>query len=168
MSALDAAAELVLERARAAGVMVATAESCTGGMVGAALTAIAGSSSVYERGVITYSNAAKISLLGVRQETLEAHGAVSEAVALEMARGLAGRSEAGLTVSVTGIAGPGGSEFKPEGMVCFGIACVQSGKDYAETVQFGALGRAMVREKAAEHALIMLAQQLELMLADGQ
>ena len=112
----------ILERARAAGVRIATAESCTGGMVAAALTDIAGSSDVVERGLVTYSNAAKRELLGVRAETLAAHGAVSEQVAREMADGALARAPVGLAVSITGIAGPGGSEFKPEGRVCFALA----------------------------------------------
>jgi nicotinamide-nucleotide amidase len=136
---------------RAKGVKVATAESCTGGMVGAALTDIAGSSDVYERGVITYSNAAKIALLGVQAETLDAHGAVSEQVAAEMATGLLARAPVGIAVSVTGIAGPGGSDHKPEGRVCFGLATATGIR--TETVDFGAPGRAQVRAAATAHAL---------------
>ncbi len=108
--------------ARYWGLRIATAESCTGGMVAAALTDVAGSSDVFDRGFVTYSNAAKIEMLGVRAETLAAHGAVSEAVAREMAEGALAQSAAELAVSITGIAGPGGSEFKPEGRVCFGLA----------------------------------------------
>ncbi|MFZ1512267.1 MAG: CinA family protein, partial [Tabrizicola sp.] len=104
----------LLARARGRGLRIATAESCTGGMVAVALTDVAGSSDVFERGFVTYSNAAKIEVLGVGPETLEAHGAVSEAVAREMAEGALARSRADLAVSITGIAGPGGSEFKPE------------------------------------------------------
>ncbi|MAM60174.1 CinA family protein [Maritimibacter sp. UBA3975] len=145
----------LLDLCRAAGLKIATAESCTGGMVGAALTDIAGSSDVYERGFITYSNAAKIAMLGVSPATLEAHGAVSEAVAREMADGALARSEADLAVSITGIAGPGGSEHKPEGRVCFGLA--RAGTTQVETVDFGALGRAGVRAAARDHALALLA-----------
>src|SRR5690606_21805659 len=105
----------VLARARAAGLRIATAESCTGGMVAAALTDVAGSSDVFDRGFVTYSNAAKEAMLGVSAATLAAHGAVSEEVAREMAEGALSHSLAGLAVSITGIAGPGGSEFKPEG-----------------------------------------------------
>ena len=95
----------ILALCRAKGLKVATAESCTGGMVGAALTDIAGSSDVYERGVITYSNAAKQALIGVRAETLDAFGAVSEEVAAEMAAGLLAAAPVDIAVSVTGIAG---------------------------------------------------------------
>ncbi len=139
--------------------MIATAESCTGGLVAAALTEVAGASEVFERGFVTYSNAAKIAMLGVRAETLAAHGAVSEAVAREMAEGALARSQAGLAISVTGIAGPGGSEFKPEGRVCFGLAVLGS-LPQTETVEFGALGRAEVRLAARDHALGLLAAAL--------
>ncbi|MDZ4135073.1 MAG: nicotinamide-nucleotide amidohydrolase family protein, partial [Paracoccaceae bacterium] len=115
-------AAALLAAARARGARIATAESCTGGMISAALTDIAGSSDVFDRGFVTYSNAAKTDMLGVRGQTLAEYGAVSEAVAREMAEGALARSLAMLAVSVTGIAGPGGSEFKPEGRVCFGLA----------------------------------------------
>ena len=141
----------VLALCRAHGLTVATAESCTGGMVGAALTDVAGSSDVYERGVITYSNGAKVALLGVKPETLDACGAVSEAVAREMAEGLLARAPVDIAVSVTGIAGPGGSEHKPEGRVCFGLATRDG--CFTETVEFGAPGRAEVRTRARDHAL---------------
>lgn len=151
---LEALAREVLVRARAAGIMIATAESCTGGGTAAALTAIAGSSDVVDRGFVTYSNAAKIEMLGIRPETLEGFGAVSEEIAREMALGALQRSQAGLTVSVTGIAGPGGSEFKPEGRVCFGIATAKA--LHSETVEFGALGRSNVRRATTRHALNLL------------
>ena len=110
----------VLQRARYWGLRIATAESCTGGMVAAALTKLAGSSDVFDRGFVTYSNAAKMAMLGVQAQTLAAQGAVSEPVARQMAEGALDHSDASLAVSITGIAGPGGSEFKPEGRVCFG------------------------------------------------
>ncbi len=144
----------LLAAARAKGLTLATAESCTGGMVGAALTDVAGASDVYERGVITYSNAAKQTLLGVRAETLAAFGAVSEEVAREMAEGLLATAPVDIAVSVTGIAGPGGSEHKPEGRVCFGLA-TRAGCT-TETVEFGAPGRAGVRALARDHALALL------------
>jgi nicotinamide-nucleotide amidase len=124
-------------------------------MVAAALTDVAGSSDVFERGFVTYSNAAKVELLGVSEAALAAHGAVSEAVALEMADGALARSAADIAVAVTGIAGPGGSVVKPEGRVCFALA--RSGRQtLAETVEFGALGRAGVRKAATGHALQLI------------
>ena len=114
-------AEDILTKAKAQGVMISTAESCTGGMVFAALTDIAGSSAVMERGFITYTNDAKQEMLGVSKASLDAVGAVSEEVAREMAEGARAQSNAQLAVAITGIAGPGGSEHKPEGRVCFGI-----------------------------------------------
>ena len=151
-------AKNVVERASAAGIVIATVESCTGGMISAAITDIAGSSRVLDRGFVTYSNAAKMDMLGVFAETLDTHGAVSEQVAAEMAAGALKHSNATLTVSVTGIAGPGGSDFKPEGRVCFGIAT----KDCVETqqVDFGPLGRAGVRSATVSHALELLLQKL--------
>jgi len=148
----------VLDLARARGVMIATAESCTGGLISGRLTDIAGSSDVVERGFVTYSNAAKIEMLGIRPETLEAHGAVSEEIAAEMAQGALARSQAGLAVSVTGIAGPGGSEHKPEGRVCFGIADAWGVR--TETIEFGAIGRAEVRAATVDHALRLLTAAL--------
>lgn len=148
----------VLEAAKERQAMIAAAESCTGGMITASLTDIAGSSAVVERGFVTYTNAAKMQMLGVQAKTLADHGAVSEQVAAEMAQGALACSEAQLAVSVTGIAGPGGSEFKPEGRVCFGLA--HAGKTRTETVEFGALGRALVREAARDHALTLLLQEL--------
>ncbi len=149
----------LLDRAKAQGVMIATAESCTGGMVAAALTDIPGSSAVVDRGFVTYTNAAKQQMLGVRAETLDAHGAVSEEVAQEMADGALRNSGAQLIVSITGIAGPGGSEFKPEGRVCFGLA-VEGQRTVTETVEFGALGRDKVRLAARDHALDLLSRGL--------
>ena len=107
----------LLQKARYWGITIATAESCTGGMVAAALTDVAGSSDVFDRGFVTYSNAAKIAMLGVSATTLDTYGAVSEEVAQEMAEGALTQSGAQLAVSITGIAGPGGSDYKPEGRV---------------------------------------------------
>jgi nicotinamide-nucleotide amidase len=157
MAGVDVAA--LLDRARAAGVRIATAESCTGGMVAAALTDVAGSSDVFDRGFVTYSNAAKVAMLGVSEATLAAHGAVSEPVAAEMAEGALARADAALAVSITGIAGPGGSEFKPEGRVCFGLAR-RDAPLRVETVEFGAIGRDRVRAAARDHALWLLAGAL--------
>lgn len=152
--------EDLLDRARYRGLRIACAESCTGGMVAAALTDVSGSSDVFERGFVTYSNDAKVGMLGVQPLTLEAHGAVSEEVAREMALGALQQSRADLAVAITGIAGPGGSEHKPEGRVCFGIA--RSGREVVvETVEFGALGRAKVRAAARDHALGLLMSALD-------
>ncbi|WP_322892536.1 MULTISPECIES: CinA family protein [unclassified Yoonia] len=144
----------VLDAAKARGMMITTAESCTGGMISAALTDVAGSSAVFDRGFVTYTNAAKMQMLGVQKATLDAHGAVSEQVAAEMAQGALAHSNAQLSVSVTGIAGPGGSDHKPEGRVCFGIATTIECQ--TETIEFGALGRAQVRQASANHALGLL------------
>ena len=152
-------AEAVLRAAKEAGVMIATAESCTGGMIGAAITDVAGSSAIYDRGFITYTNAAKMDLLGVKEATLATHGAVSEEVAAEMAAGALAHSLADIAVSTTGIAGPGGSEHKPEGRVCFGLATAAGVR--TETVDFGALGRAKVRAAARDHALSLLLTALD-------
>ena len=150
----------ILATARARGILIASAESCTGGMIAAALTDIAGSSDVFDRGFVTYSNDAKIDMLGVGQETLTAHGAVSEQIAREMATGALTRSNATLAVATTGIAGPGGSEHKPEGRVCFGLA--QTGHPtQTQTIEFGPLGRAAVRAAATEYALGLLLQALD-------
>lgn len=145
----------LLAAARAAGAMLATAESCTAGLISGAITEVAGSSDVFDRGFVTYSNDAKTAMLGVRLETLAAHGAVSEEVAREMAEGALARSAATLAVSVTGIAGPGGSEHKPEGRVCFGIAA-KGQPTRTETVDFGAIGRGNVRAATVDHALDLL------------
>lgn len=141
----------VIEALKARGWMLATAESCTGGMIAAAITDVAGSSAVLDRGFVTYSNRAKEEMLGVRADVLSDHGAVSEEVAREMAAGALARSIAQVAVSVTGIAGPGGSEHKPEGRVCFALATRAGVR--TETVEFGALGRAEVRQATVEHAL---------------
>lgn len=149
----------LLDRARRAQVHIATAESCTGGLVAAALTDIPGSSDVVERGFVTYTNLAKEEMLGVSRASLDAYGAVSEQVAREMAEGALTHSAADLAVSITGIAGPGGSEFKPEGRVCFGLA-MTGRTTVTETVEFGALGRANVRAAARDHALALLDKAL--------
>lgn len=152
-SVLPLAAELV-RRAQANGAHVTAAESCTGGMVAAALTAVAGASAVFERGFVTYSNAAKVDMLGVAQNDLDAFGAVSEQVARAMARGALSRAGATVAVSISGIAGPGGSEFKPEGRVCFGWAT--PGNVDSKTIEYGPLGRGAVREAARDEALSLL------------
>ncbi|MEM1387353.1 MAG: CinA family protein [Pseudomonadota bacterium] len=153
---MKGAAETVLRRARAQGLRITTAESCTGGLLAGAITEVAGASDIFERGFITYSNPAKEAVLGVSADTLAQFGAVSEPVAGEMAMGAIAASQADLAVSVTGIAGPGGSEFKPEGRVCFGLAQRGSGVIRAETVEFGALGRSAVRAASVAYGLDLL------------
>lgn len=135
-------------------IMIATAESCTGGLIIAALTEISGSSAVVDRGFVTYSNEAKQKMLGVKQETLELFGAVSQDVAIEMARGAIRRSNAQLTVAVTGIAGPdGGTDEKPVGLVH--IAAKFGRKVLHEKRLFGALTRAEIRAETVRAALQM-------------
>jgi nicotinamide-nucleotide amidase len=148
-------AQRLLDKARAAGVVIATAESCTAGLIAGAITDVAGSSMIFDRGFVTYSNAAKVAMLGVLPRTLATHGAVSEEVAREMATGALSRSDATLAVAVTGIAGPGGSEHKPEGRVCFGLAA-RGRKPQSQTIDFGPLGRARVRAATVSHALDLL------------
>ena len=152
-------AERLLSLAVRRGLTIAAAESCTGGMLAARLTDLPGSSAVFLWGAVTYSNAAKRSMLGVSQVTLVAHGAVSEEVASEMARGARDRSGAALAIAITGIAGPGGSGTKPEGRVCFALATADGIS--AETVEFGARGRDAVRLAARDHALNLLLQAAE-------
>ena len=151
---LNALARRVIAAAQDRGVMLATAESCTGGMLSAALTDIPGCSAALDRAFVTYSNQAKVQMLGVSQQALDDHGAVSPQVAAQMAAGALKRSGAGLAVSITGIAGPGGSESKPEGRVCFGIASVDGLR--TETMEFGALGRDGVRRASTAHAMTMI------------
>ncbi|MBV9931381.1 MAG: CinA family protein [Alphaproteobacteria bacterium] len=153
------AAGRVVEAHRAAGTMVAVAESCTGGLVAAALTEIPGSSDVLDAGFVTYSNEAKVAMLGVSEEVIETFGAVSVATAWGMAQGALARSRADVAVAITGIAGPaGGSERKPVGTVVFARA--RRGADpkdiFADTRPFGDLGRGGVRLQAALCALELL------------
>ena len=152
-------AEQILEKAMKRGMTVTCAESCTGGMVAAAITDVAGSSNIFERGFVTYSNAAKTDMLGVPPATLVAYGAVSEEVVREMARGARRAAGADVAVAISGIAGPGGSGVKPEGRVCYGVADADGVR--AETVEHGALGRAGVRKAARDHALALILLALE-------
>ncbi|CCV13618.1 CinA family protein [Mesorhizobium sp. STM 4661] len=152
MSSSDLANAL-LQACQRRGIMLATAESCTGGMIVAALTDIAGSSAVVDRGFITYSNQAKMEMLGVSAATLDAYGAVSRETAIEMAAGALARSRAGLTLAVTGIAGPGGgSAEKPVGIVWFGVA-VTGRPVVAERQLFADKGRDFIRHETVKHAL---------------
>jgi nicotinamide-nucleotide amidase len=157
--ALLAQARRVIEANRAAGLRVALAESCTGGLAAAALTEIAGSSDVLEAGLVTYSNQAKVDLLGVSQDVLDTFGAVSVATAWSMAQGALMRTGADVAVAITGIAGPGGgSERKPVGTVIFARARRGADPDdtVADTRQFGDLGRGGIRLQAALCALELL------------
>jgi nicotinamide-nucleotide amidase len=160
MSGKQELARQVLTACEERGILLATAESCTGGMIAAALTDIAGSSTVVDRGFVTYSNEAKMEMLGVRRETLEAHGAVSRETALEMAARALAHSRAGIAVSVTGVAGPGGGSVeKPVGLVWFG--CAVEGKPVvAERRLFEDKGRAFVREESVKTALSLVLDRL--------
>lgn len=156
---IDALARRVVETAVARGLMIATAESCTGGLVTGALTAVAGSSAALDRGFVTYSNAAKNEMLGVPADLIETHGAVSEPVARAMAEGAVSRSVATVSVAVTGIAGPGGgSDEKPVGLVHF-AASGSSGLIHAEH-RFGNLGREAIRLESVRVALRLLLDRI--------
>jgi nicotinamide-nucleotide amidase len=158
---LRSAATAVLDACRARGLKVATAESCTGGLVAGALTEIAGSSDVVDRGFVTYSNEAKEQMLGVPAETLRAHGAVSRETAEAMARGAIAHSNADLAVAITGIAGPGGgSAEKPVGLVHFAAATRKGALTHCE-MRYGDIGRSEVREKSVLQALAMLRELTE-------
>ena len=150
----------VLELARRRGVRIGTAESCTGGLVAGALTAIAGSSDVVEGGVVSYSNAVKARLLGVDEELLSRHGAVSEPVARAMAKGALQALKVDLAVAVTGVAGPGGgSADKPVGLVHFGAAGLGELTDHVE-MRMGDIGREEIRMASVAAALALLRDRL--------
>jgi len=152
------AARRVLDLSRAKRLRIATAESCTGGLVIGALTDIAGSSDVIERGFVTYSNAAKEAMLGVPSATLIAYGAVSRETAEAMARGALNQSPADLAVAVTGIAGPGGGTAdKPVGLVHF-AAARRNGPQILRERRFGDIGRAEIRRLSVIEALAMLGE----------
>lgn len=151
-------ARTVVELCKRSGHMVATAESCTGGMIGGALTEIAGSSQVVDRGFITYSNEAKMDMLGVQAATLQQYGAVSRETALQMARGALMRSNASLAVAVTGIAGPGGATpGKPVGLVHL-AAMRPDGSLLHREMYYGDVGRERVRLATVMTALQLLAE----------
>jgi nicotinamide-nucleotide amidase len=148
-------ARRVLDACRARKWTLATAESCTGGLVAGALTEIAGSSDVVDRGFVTYSNAAKMAMLGVPEATLREHGAVSRQTAEAMAQGALERAQVDLTVSITGVAGPGGgSAEKPVGLVHF--AAATGGKLIHREKRYGDIGRSEVRRRSVLEALNML------------
>ncbi|MEQ9638844.1 MAG: CinA family protein [Alphaproteobacteria bacterium] len=146
----------LLDQVKAAGKMVATAESCTGGLIAGTLTEVAGSSAVVERGFVTYSNEAKNELLGVPEPMLAEHGAVSEPVARAMAEGALQRSRADLAVAVTGVAGPGGgSDDKPVGLVHLAVAATGQPTAHRKML-YGDIGRTGIRRATVVTALEML------------
>lgn len=147
----DNGAQAAFDALSARGLMLATVESCTGGLVAGAITDIPGSSKVLDRGFVTYSNAAKTEMVGVPMALIEEHGAVSPEVAKAMATGALNHSAADITVAITGIAGPGGSDFKPEGLVCFHAAS-RTGEALARTHRFGPQGRAKIRALSVAEA----------------
>tara|TARA_R110000744_G_scaffold1843_2_gene6559 strand:+ start:21687 stop:22208 length:522 start_codon:yes stop_codon:yes gene_type:complete len=154
-------AEDLLDHARTAAIMMATAESCTGGLVAGLLTSIAGASDVFERGFVTYSNESKTELLGIPAAIIAAHGAVSAEVARRMATQCLLKSNADIAVSITGVAGPGGSAHKPAGLVYFGLAV----RDHPVQVvckRFGDRGRTEVRLVAVDTALALFEQGIDL------
>ncbi len=153
-------ASALLEACRARGILVATAESCTGGLLAAALTAIPGSSDVVDRGFVTYSNAAKSEMLGVPVWLIERHGAVSEDVARAMAGGALTHSRANLAVAITGIAGPsGGTPEKPIGLVHL-AAAVRDAPVVHERLLLSDIGRAEIRRESVRRALALLVSLL--------
>lgn len=155
-AALLARAEALVAAYAAAGLSIATAESCTGGLVAGLLTAIPGSSAVVERGFVTYSNAAKSESLGVPADLIAGHGAVSAPVARAMAEGALRQSRASVAVAITGIAGPGGgSTDKPVGLVHFGLVATGATPRHLER-RYGDLGRTEIRRQAVGDALALL------------
>ena len=149
----------IVKLATKANVKITSAESCTGGMISAALTDVVGSSVIFEQGFVTYSNLAKTNMLLVSKVTLQQYGAVSEPVAAEMATGALSAARADIAISVSGIAGPGSSDSKPEGRVCF---CLTSNHvTQSKTVEFGPLGRQNVRQAATNHALELIFAHLK-------
>ncbi|MEO0817266.1 MAG: CinA family protein [Pseudomonadota bacterium] len=159
-TALMNKAMLLLDDARAARLKIVTAESCTGGLLGGLFTEIAGSSDVFERGFVTYSNRAKADVLGVAGDILADYGAVSEPVARMMAEGALEQSRANISIAITGIAGPGGgTPMKPVGTVHFGCARENRAVIH-EMRQFGDIGRSEVRRLSLDVALDLIAQQI--------
>ncbi|MEO0543825.1 MAG: CinA family protein [Pseudomonadota bacterium] len=156
-----ARAEALLERGSAAGIMIATAESCTGGMIAGAITDVAGSSALLDRGFVTYSNEAKAEMLGVSSDDIERNGAVSETVATAMAEGALAHSNADMAIAVTGVAGPGGgTPDKPVGLVWFACASAWA-PTLATSCQFDDNGRAYIRHHTVLYALEIMLDTLE-------
>ena len=139
-------------------ILISTAESCTGGALAQAITSEPGASKIFNEGFIVYSNNAKIKNLSVSPKTLQNYGAVSEEVAIEMAKNCRNITNSTVSVSITGIAGPGGSGNKPEGRVCFGVTFNK--KIISKTIEFGAIGRENVRIKSVKYALKLLINTL--------
>ncbi|MEO1918451.1 MAG: CinA family protein [Paracoccaceae bacterium] len=148
----------VVQAAKDQGVLIATAESCTGGMIAAALTGVAGSSAVFDRGFVTYSYPSKTEMLNVSKKTLNAFGAVSEQVAMEMAAGALQGSDADISIAVTGVAGPGADRDKAEGLVWFGLATVN--EVLTRQQHYGPIGRDNVRMATVETGLQWLLDEI--------
>lgn len=148
----------VIQAAKAKGLTVSTAESCTGGMIAASLTDVAGSSAVFDRGFVTYSYPSKTEMLGVSPEMLAKYGAVSEAVVKQMASGALSASNANISIAVTGVAGPGADGAKAEGLVWLGLATA----DGVETLEmnYGAIGRDKVRLATVQTSLNLLFEKI--------
>ena len=155
-NSLQCLAIQVLDTCRSRGLTLATAESCTGGLIAATLTDVPGSSDVFDRGYVTYSNQAKSDMLGIAPDLITQHGAVSELVARHMAQGALANSSCNVAVAVTGIAGPGGgSEHKPVGLVHIAVA-ESNGNSRHQKCLFGPLSRTEIRQNTVEKALILL------------
>lgn len=154
-------ADLVVRAAIRKNIVLASAESCTAGLIIAALTDIPGSSAVVDRGFVTYTNQAKIDMLGVPADHFHKFGAVSEAVAMAMAKGALLRSNADISIAVTGIAGPGGGSIqKPVGLVHFGVGC-KNGTTFHQKIIFRNMDRAGVRSATVLHALELILEALD-------
>lgn len=154
---ISALASMVVKEFGGAKMTVTTAESCTGGLIASAITSVAGSSEVFGKGLVTYSNDAKIQLLDVDPDTLRNHGAVSAECASQMAAGALEEADADVAVAVTGIAGPGGgTEAKPVGLVYIAVATSQDEGAFVESFEFGDIGRDKVRRETVKEAMEML------------
>ncbi len=154
-------AEELLNLSREAGIKIVIAESCTGGLISACLTAVPGASDVVERGFVTYTNRSKVEMLGVGESLLARHGAVSEEVSRAMAEGALGHAGAGLGIAVTGIAGPaGGTPDKPVGLVH--MACARTGFDSRHKSEVFSGNRTEIRAQAVEHALLLATELIRL------
>ncbi len=151
--------EAIIDRCRVRGWTIGVAESCTGGLLGGAITAVPGSSDVFVGGVIAYANSVKINQLGVLGRLLKDEGAVSEDVAVAMAVGVRECLSSTVGMAITGVAGPGPGVGKPEGRVCFGVSW-RAREPWVRTMEFGALGRSVVRERSVDYAIGFLEETL--------